>query len=274
MTKYFDKKGHRPHGVAITYRDEMGEPIKTRYLDMIMTDHDQNCDSVQIAIEGLVLHIKKRFPNKNVIILQSDNAGAFSATENFTECLRINRKLKDMGHDLRIVQWLFTEAQQSMGWSMNNITCPLDIFKALVRWDPNKKAGTRTIKDTAVFLVGSTDPFEEKCEAMKKKTTVHGAQEIPDVFITETGMIIHSQTGILPVVVIYPDDKELLPFDMESIYTTATIKEKGTGTKHIFTNDTESAQGNILVEAVLSFCNGFQLCRRTVAINKINSILK
>ncbi|KNC86513.1 hypothetical protein SARC_01343 [Sphaeroforma arctica JP610] len=95
---------------------------------------------------------------------------------------------------------------------------------------------------------------------MKKETTVHGAQEIHDVYITEPRMIIHSQTGILPVVVPYagryPDDKELLPFDIEFIDSTATIKETGTGTKRVFTNETETVQDNILVEAVLSFCNG------------------
>jgi hypothetical protein len=84
--------------------------MQTTFVDYIMQNSSkQNFVSVIVALEEVVIGVKKSNPQITSVVFQSDNATCFSAHSFIVLIYLLNVRLEK--HNIRVARWIFTEAQ-------------------------------------------------------------------------------------------------------------------------------------------------------------------
>lgn len=119
---YFGKRGMSLIGAMLVRRIEKnikGENIfglEYQFIDCIMEQYSSQ-DSMQVmaTIQIVVENIQSRYPNIKKLTLQSDNASCFASHDNIPYIHHLNKELETKMMDIRIVRWIYTEAQTGKG---------------------------------------------------------------------------------------------------------------------------------------------------------------
>lgn len=201
---YFGKKGISVLSTAIRYRATSDAPLKTHFLDVVVTSNKQDASQVQTVLEEMVKFIHLSLPNVKRIIIVSDNGAALSNSSNIGYVW--HRNLNKWDVDLLIERWVYFEAQcgktvldthfayvglciRRYARSTKAVCTPVDVYDALVHGDGIKNTSTMVLNMDDQRTTDSTKPAGDEDDSSMDVKGMRKAHDIMFVSPSQSAQV-------------------------------------------------------------------------------------